>query len=106
LCAVDEDGPGHERTALRLGGSKRPEFILNSPPGLKADLKFAADSARSSHGTIDELFPATHPFGSIFQPESARDREINTVRPAVGVHTFNATRARPTGQASAVGPRQ
>lgn len=79
LTAVDHNGPGHERAALCLGGSKRLEFILNARPWLKPDLKFTTHSPRNGRGALDELSPATHAFGSILQPESARDREITTV---------------------------
>jgi len=97
------DGPGHERAALRLGGSKRVEVLLNPLPRREPNLKFVTHSPGSGRGSLDELFPATHAFGSIFKPESARDGEINTIRRVVGVHIVNATCTTPKGQASAVG---
>lgn len=98
LAAIEHDGPGHERAALRLGGSERLKFFLNARPGLKPNLKLATGSPRSGCGTFAELFPATHAFGSIFRPERACDGEINTVRRAVGVHIVNSTRVTPPGQ--------
>jgi len=98
LAAVEHDGPGHERAALRLGGSERLKFFLNARPGLKPNFKLATGSQRSGRGTFAELFPATHAFGSIFQPERACDGESNTVRRAVGVHIVNSMRVTPPGK--------
>lgn len=106
LPAVEKNAAGHERATFCLSGGKRLEFILNPRRGLKPNLKLAMHSPCSRPSTLDELFPATHAFGSVLQPEGAGDRKVNTVRRAAGVHVFNSTRIRTDRSSLGRPPRQ
>lgn len=100
LTVVEQDGPGHERAALRLGCRESFKFFPNAQPGLKSNLKFATGSPSSGRGEFAQLLPAPHSFGSVVQSERARNGEVKAVRRAVAVHLAHSTQVAPPEPAS------